>query len=213
MDRNHEEDLVMANPLLEELIGDDPAVLFQRWLEEAGRVQKLPTAACLSTAALPSGRVSSRMVNVAEFNPGNSTFVINSDWQASKKAQDVLSGNAHAALLFYWPEIGRSVRIEGRIDILDAEESAARSKFSERPRLFQAVVASGEQSVPVPDRATLESGTRSLETLKEIEMPSWWRAGVLVPDMFEFWQNRTDRISDRIRFSLGDGWERTRLHP
>lgn len=219
LDRNHKpkpanpmSNLVMEKPLSEKDLDENPAILFSMWLEEARQVVRLPTIGCLSTASLPSGRISSRMVNVAEFNDTNQ-FIINSDWICSRKGKDVGSGNNHVALTFYWPELGRSVRVEGKINVLGYEESISATKFGNRPRIFQASVASGEQSSVVPDRKSIELAQKQLETKPEILMPHWWRCAVLTPDYYEFWQNRVDRISDRVEFTFDESWSKKRLHP
>ena len=130
----------------------------------------------------------------------------------------VLDANPHAALLFFWAELERQVRIEGTIErVPDAESD---EYFAKRPRLSQVGAWASPQSEPIPDRAWLErafaeTDRRHLaERGDAVPRPPHWGGYTLVPEALEFWQGRRSRLHDRIVYRrTPDGWTIGRLAP
>jgi pyridoxamine 5'-phosphate oxidase len=126
-----------------------------------------------------------------------------------------LDQNRLAALLFYWDPFGRQIRIEGTVEKLSAEESDA--YFDTRPLGAQIGAHASQQSQPTDRRESLD--LRVQELTREFEgqvvpRPVWWGGYRLRPDCFEFWQNRDDRLHDRLRYlPVGNAWQVDRLQP
>ena len=182
------------------------------WLGEA-RAADLhePEAAALATAT-PDGRPSVRMVLVRGAEGGDLRVYTNHE---SRKAGE-LRGNARAALCFYWgPPLRRQVRVEGRVERLSDDE--ARVYFDTRAHESRLGAWASPQSRPLADRGELDRLYAEADEQfrgDEVPLPSWWGGYRLVPDAFEIWQNRPNRLHDRARYErAGDGWSRTRLAP
>jgi pyridoxamine 5'-phosphate oxidase len=190
----------------------DPWATLARWLDEA-RAAGLhePEGAALATAT-PDGRPSVRMVLVRGVAERDLRVYTNHE---SRKAAE-LRANAHAALCFYWgPPLRRQVRLEGRVERLtDAE---ALSYFATRARESRLGAWASPQSRPLAGRDELDRLYADAEERfagDEIPLPEWWGGYRVVPDAFELWQNRPNRLHDRARYERsGDGWSRTRLAP
>jgi pyridoxamine 5'-phosphate oxidase len=200
-----------GRPLLEKDLDDDPLRQFASWFGEAGAAGvREPQAAALATASA-DGVPSVRMVLVKAFDERG--FVFFSDY-ASRKGHE-LAVNPRAALLFHWDPLGRQVRIEGPVDRTSAEESAAYIRT--RPRSSQVSALASPQSQTLASREELERLVADVERRYagiELPMPSSWGGFRVVPEAFEFWQQRHDRLHDRLRFSrAGEGWRVERLAP
>lgn len=188
--------------LLEQDLAPTPTEQFARWFEDALNHQVVePNAMSLSTVS-ETGRPRSRIVLLKEFNAGG--FVFYTNYQ-SHKGKD-LEANPHAALLFFWPELQRQVRIEGSVTRLDGMASDA--YFRSRPMGSQLGAWASPQSRTVPDRAfldqRLEDVTREYAENKPIDRPEHWGGFVLAPIRVEFWQGRANRMHDRLLFELTD---------
>jgi pyridoxamine 5'-phosphate oxidase len=173
----------------------DPLALFREWVDG-------PEVA-LATAA-PDGRPSVRMVLLKDADERGFVFYSNYD---SRKGRE-LAANPRAALLFHRP--GRQVRVEGRVERVSGAESddywASRAPASRRS------AAASRQSEPVESRAALAAAVAAQPD--EPPRPAWWGGYRLVPETFEFWEHRDDRLHDRHLFRrYGDGWETVRLQP
>jgi pyridoxamine 5'-phosphate oxidase len=200
-----------AIPLLENDLDGDPLRQFAFWFREAGTAGvREPEAAALATASA-DGVPSVRMVLVKSFDERG--FVFFSDY-ASRKGRE-LAVNPRAALLFHWDPLGRQVRIEGRVEQTSAEESAAYIRT--RPRSSQVSALASPQSQTLKSREELERRVADLERRyadRELPMPSSWGGFRLAPEALEFWQQRDDRLHDRLRFRrIGDRWLIERLAP
>ncbi|MCJ1477718.1 hypothetical protein MMC13_006391 [Lambiella insularis] len=202
-----------------------PFAQFHAWFSAAqGAGVHQPETVCLSTAALPSGAVSSRFVYLKELDARG--FVLYSNWASSRKAGDVRA-NPQASLAFWWHEVERQVRVEGRVERLGREESQA--YYDLRARGSKVGAWASEQSRVLGEeeggRQVLERRVREVEERfegvpdGEIPVPEFWGGIRVVPRMVEFWQGRESRLHDRFRYTRdregeGEGeWRIERLSP
>jgi len=198
-------------PLREEDVDGDPLRQFASWFAQAGAADvREPEAAALATTSA-DGAPSVRMVLVKSFDERGFVFFSHYD---SRKGREI-AANPRAALLFHWDPLGRQVGIEGPIEHTSAEESAA--YIRSRPRSSQLSALASPQSQTVDSREELERRVRDLERRyadRELPMPSSWGGFRLAADTLEFWQQRHDRLHDRLRYRReGDRWLIERLAP
>jgi pyridoxamine 5'-phosphate oxidase len=192
-------------------VNTDPVLQFEKWFREAvdSKVNE-PNAMGISTVST-EGKPSSRIVLLRNFDKNGFVFYTNYN---SKKGTDI-SKNPHAALLFFWPELERQVRIEGTLRKQTPEESTR--YFSSRPRTSKLGAWTSEQSKPIADRSVLDKAYE--ENLKkfptdEVPRPEYWGGYVLTPDSMEFWQGRASRLHDRILYTQENkNWKIERLSP
>jgi len=202
----------MNNKVLSENnVDPDPFLQFDKWYgEHLNAGLAIPDTVSLGTAS-SSGRVSVRTVLLKGYDEKG--FVFFSNYNSRKGVQ--LSENHSAALLFYWPESGRQVRIEGITEKVTEKESAA--YFTTRPRDSQISAWASEQSSVIPDRQYLEDKHEFFKTRfenEQVEKPPHWGGYRLIPDLFEFWRDGEFRLHDRIAYTRkNDSWELTRLAP
>jgi len=189
----------------------DPIELFGLWFDaakESGIL--LPEAMTLATAT-PGGIPSARMVLLKQADQAGFVFFTN---YGSQKAQE-LDANPHAALCFHWAVLQRQVRVSGPVQRIEEDESAA--YFATRGRGSQVGAWASRQSAPLPNRPQLEDRVRQIEEEfagDEIPLPDFWGGYRLKPERIEFWQGRSDRLHDRLRFHRdGPGWATQRLYP
>ena len=195
-------DVADANP--------NPFAQWGSWFEEGSREVREPEAIAVSTANL-QGRISSRMVLLRTADEQGFVWFTNYN---SHKGHD-LTENPRAAFLWYCEPLGRQVRIEGLVTrVSDAESD---EYFNSRPRGHQIGAHASNQSEPLATRQELEDRVRSLESEfdgRDIPRPAHWGGFRLVPEHFEFWQHRKDRLHDRVLYDLVDGaWSRARYAP
>jgi len=201
-----------GKPLREEDVDPDPLHQFASWFREAGSAGvRMPEAAALATASA-AGEPSVRMVLVKGFDERG--FVFYSDY-ASRKGRE-LDANPRAALLFHWDPLGRQVRIEGPVQRVSAGESAAYVRS--RPRGSQLSALASPQSQTIDNREALEQRVAELKAhhgKRELPLPSTWGGYRLAAQAFEFWQQRHDRLHDRLRYrpAADGGWLIERLAP
>jgi pyridoxamine 5'-phosphate oxidase len=200
-------------PLRERDADADPLVQFQRWFADASAAAeiRMPEAMAVASASA-DGIPSVRMVLMKGCDERGVVFFTN---YASRKALE-LTENAHAALLFYWDVLGRQVRIDGPVARTSEQESSDYSRS--RPRGSRISALASPQSRPVADRAELEA--RVAEVDRELDgaeppVDDGWGGFRVTPSRWEFWQNREDRLHDRLLYTpaADGGWRIQRLAP
>ena len=196
----------------ENTIERDPIRHFQAWFDDA-IAAKLPMPDAMSLATVtPDGRPTSRMVLLKQVDGYG--FVFFTNYESAKAKQ--LEINPYAALCFYWPQLERQVRVEGKVTKTSAEESSA--YFKTRPRESQIGAWASPQSEVIAAREVLEQRARELAELycdREVDCPAHWGGFRLTPDRIEFWKGRAGRLHDRILYELqpDDTWTIKRLAP
>ena len=190
---------------------NDPVAQFNNWFEDALN-SNIPDANAMSLATADAyGKPSARIVLLKGFDKNGFRFFTN--FSSRKGAH--LEVNNSAALLFYWSQLERQVRIEGTVKPVPEEE--ARAYFDERPYESRISALSSPQSQPIPDREYLVKNVdENIRKFDKDNVPKPWDWGGyrLVPDYFEFWQGRSNRLHDRFRYTLVDGvWKINRLAP
>ena len=193
-------------PLRRRDLATDPLDQFRRWFDEAQPLVRAPEATALATATA-DGRPSVRMVLLKE--AGESGLVFFTHYRSRKGRE--LAETGRAALLCYWDPLGRQVRVEGGVDRIAEGESD--EYFDTRPLGARRAAVVSRQSDVVESRDALE---RQVAELGEEEpgRPEWWGGYRIVPETWEFWQHRADRLHDRFRYRRdGDVWIIERLAP
>ena len=195
----------------EKTIDRDPIKQFQLWLNDAVAANlPLPEAMTLATAT-PDGKPSARMVLLKQVD--HDGFVFFTNYRSAKAEQ--LDANPYAALVFYWVQLDRQVRVEGSVTKTPAEES--REYFRTRPRESQIGAWASSQSEAISSRDVLEQRAQELEAMYgdcEIDCPEHWGGYRLKPERIEFWKSRVGRLHDRILYQRdSSGWTIVRLAP
>ena len=197
-------------PLLRSALADDPIEQFRDWYERAGREVTLPHAMTLATVDA-DGAPDARMVLLKGFAAEAFRFFTN---LSSAKARQ-LEATPRAALVLYWRELDRQVRVRGPAEQLP--EAASDEYFASRPRDSQIGAWASPQSEPLPDRATLDARVDEMERRfsgGEVPRPASWGGYALRPEQIEFWQGQTGRLHDRFLYTReGEGWRIERLAP
>jgi pyridoxamine 5'-phosphate oxidase len=182
---------------------DDPLPLAQRWLDDAeARVERNPWAMALATTAA-SGRPSVRYVLLKSLSTAEGFVVFYTNY-GSRKATE-LAATGHAAGALYWPEAGRQLRFEGRVERSPVSESNA--YFASRPRQSQLNAWASAQSRPIvaPElmRKRLAEQTAAFTNDASLPRPDHWGGFRLVIDAVEFWLEGADRFHERLRYERG----------
>jgi pyridoxamine 5'-phosphate oxidase len=187
----------------------DPIEQFREWFELAEREVPLAEAMTLATVD-EEGTPDARMVLLKGFGPDGFRFFTN--YESAKGAE--LAANPRAALVLYWRELDRQVRVKGTVERLPPEDSDA--YFASRPRDSQIAASISPQSRPI-EREELDRRYEELE--RELAgsyptRPEQWGGYLLRPEVIEFWQGRDSRMHDRaVYWRGGEGWRLERLAP
>jgi pyridoxamine 5'-phosphate oxidase len=197
--------------LAESDVAADPIEQFRRWFDaalDAGLHE--PNAMTVATATR-DGSPSARVVLLKGFDSRGFVFYTNYEGRKGRELEE----NPRAALLFYWGELERQVRIEGTVSRVSEEESDA--YYASRPRGSRLGAWASEQSRTVEGRGVLEDRLGDLEAEyegREVPRPPFWGGYRVWPEVVEFWQGRENRVHDRIVYRRqGGGWEIERLQP
>ena len=199
MSRLHEQDVI-----------SDPIEQFNSWFSEALEILGPPATAMALATADRAGRPSVRMVLLKGVDERG--FVFYTNYESRKAAE--LEATGRGALLFYWQQLGRQVRIEGAVERTSDQESDA--YFATRPKGSRIGAWASRQSRVIPSRAVIEEAFEGAASRfkNEVPRPPYWGGYRLAPEVVEFWQDREDRLHDRLRFSAAAGrWVLERLSP
>lgn len=189
----------------------DPLQQFDQWLHEALKAE-LPEPNAMTLATVGSDlRPSTRIVLIKGYDARGIVWYTN---YQSRKGRE-LAGNPYAALQFHWVELERVVRIEGRVEQVEAELSDA--YYASRPLDSRIGAWASPQSEVISGRSVLVTNAAryGAQFLLQPPRPPHWGGYRLVPDRFEFWQGRPSRLHDRLRYRLDERgqWLRERLAP
>ncbi len=197
----------------ESSVHPDPLQQLLRWLDEAAQAQLLEPSAMTLATATRDGRPSARVVLLKGIDERGLEFY--TDYR-SRKGEE-LSQNPVAALVFWWGELERQVRVTGTAERITAAESEA--YFRSRPAGSRVSAWASHQSRVVTDRAALQaqwSDAAMRYPEDAMPCPPYWGGYRVVPDEYEFWQGRPNRLHDRLRYrrgAAGGGWVLERLSP
>ena len=197
-------------PLHRSALDDDPIEQFRDWYEQA--VQEVPLVDAMALATVDAEGVPDvRMVLLKGFGPEAFRFFTN---LSSAKAKQ-LEANHRAALVLYWRELDRQVRVRGPVERLP--DGASDEYFASRPREAQLGAWASPQSEPIPDRVALDARVEDVEDRfsgRKVPRPDSWGGYALRPEQIEFWQGQAARLHDRFLYTReDDGWRLERLAP
>ena len=202
----------LSSPLHRQRLDADPFQQFRRWLTDAEQTGiELANAMTLATADR-NGKPAARIVLLRGIDERGFAFFSN---YQSRKGQE-LEENPFAALVFYWPELARQVRIEGIVELLSSAESD--HYFASRPRGHQLEAHASAQSQVIASRQCLEQEFNKVEqqfARRDVPRPPHWGGYRVVPQVLEFWQQGDHRLHDRLRYRRSEqtGWVIERLAP
>ncbi|MBE2289147.1 MAG: pyridoxamine 5'-phosphate oxidase [Chitinophagaceae bacterium] len=201
----------MLAALDEETAGTDPIAFFSKWFKEAESARITEINAMTLATADAQNRPHARIVLLKGLDERGFVFFTNYD---SAKGQHIAE-NPNVSLLFFWKELERQVRIDGRIEKVPGEESDI--YFHSRPEGSRLGAWASPQSREIPHRNILELNYSKYEAEfsgVQIPRPAHWGGYIVIPERIEFWQGRSSRMHDRILFKRnGAAWHRSRLAP
>lgn len=189
----------------------NPFEQFSIWFDEVLNSNLIEPNALILATADKNGKPSVRALLLKGFSENGFIFYTNYE---SRKGKE-LAENIHASILFYWPELERQVRLEGKVEKISERDSY--NYFKTRPFKSKVGAWASNQSEVINSRFTIVK--KFLYYLakfhsKEIPLPPYWGGYILIPDIFEFWQGRESRLHDRIRYrKINEQWVIERLSP
>lgn len=197
--------------LLESGVHSDPIQQFGVWWQQAIESEIDEVNAMTLATVNAEGNPSARIVLLKDYSDDGFVFFTNYE---SRKGKD-LQANARAALVFFWKELERQVRIEGTVSRISAAANDA--YFHSRPEQSQLGAWASKQSSMIQSREELEARYKSYEQQfagAEIQRPDYWGGYAVKPELIEFWQGREGRLHDRLQYTLREGgWVMERLSP
>ena len=197
--------------LTEDNIDKNPFKQFEIWFEEAKKIGLKDPNAMNVASSTKKGVPSSRMVLLKGYDENGFIFYTN---YTSRKSKEILD-NPIVACNFFWDALERQIRIEGRIQKVDAEVS--NKYFSSRSRLSQLEAHASNQSKVIENYDELTDKLNSLDEKfkdQDIPRPDHWGGFIVIPDSIEFWQGHDGRLHDRLKFKKeNDSWVLKRLSP
>ena len=196
----------------EDNVNKDPFKQFQLWMDEALAADFVEPNAMNVATVNKDGDISSRMVLLKGFDEQGFVFFTN---YQSNKANDLASINK-AALNVWWDKLHRQVRVNGAVEKVSREETV--KYFHSRPRGSQIGAVASQQSRVIKNHVVLEEEYKQIESQfegQEIPCPEHWGGYRVIPEQFEFWQGRPNRLHDRLRYAKTDSdvWKIERLSP
>jgi pyridoxamine 5'-phosphate oxidase len=192
------------------LVNKDPFAQFNKWFSDSLKCGFLDPNAMTVATADKNGKPSARVVLLKGFDEKGFVFYTN---YRSRKGKE-LEQNPFACLLFYWDKLDRQIRIEGKIEKVSKEESE--QYFASRPYKSRLGAWASNQSSVIDSRNTIvkEFIKYLVKFGRNVPLPDYWGGYRLVPNVFEFWQGRPNRLHDRVQYTQQKkGWKIERLAP
>ena len=191
-------------------INSNPFLQFEFWFEQAVKME-LPDANAMTLATVSAdNKTSARILLLKDYNEKGFCFFTN---YKSRKGGNI-EANPYGALVFFWPELERQIRIEGKIEKLGSNLSD--DYFFERPIGSRIAASASPQSDKIKNRDALNQMVEQFkkENGDQFTRPDFWGGYCLIPNLFEFWQGRENRLNDRIEYNLKNNkWKIRRLAP
>ncbi len=192
-------------------VNTNPVLQFEKWFKEAVEAKVNEPNAMTVATATADGKPSARILLLRNFDENGFVFYTN---YTSRKGEEILK-NPYASLLFFWPELERQVRIEGKLTKQSAEESD--KYFQTRPRASKLGAWTSEQSRVIANRQALDDEYEKISQKypgENVPRPIYWGGYILEPTSIEFWQGRPSRLHDRLLYTKEKGsWKIERLAP